>query len=168
LFLEIGHTRNIDEAEFDAVFETSLGFTSVIGLDGSKFVGTIDGFVVKDAIQLEGEFERRNVDVEFAVDGVFAVKVEFEGWVKDGQVELKPFFEFRNTSSMCFVGVVPFGRTGFTAKVIGGFLDCVWFFLEGFGTLKTSNHHRRVVGFSPALNGTEVVSTAITTDGRCN
>lgn len=66
---------------------------------------------MEDAIQLEGEFERRDEDVEFGIDGVGVVEGKDEAWEKERELGLKPAFEFRDTSALGFMGVVPFGGT---------------------------------------------------------
>lgn len=66
------------------MFKTCLCFPCVIGLYGCKFFRSIDGFIMEDTIEFKGKFERRDVDVEFAVDGVFAVEVKLKGRVKLG------------------------------------------------------------------------------------
>lgn len=52
--LEVGHGGYIDDAQLDASFETGLVFSSVIGLNLGKFFRPVDGFIVKDAVQLKG------------------------------------------------------------------------------------------------------------------
>jgi hypothetical protein len=105
------------------VFETGLGFTSIIGFHLGKFVGSVDGFVVEDAVEFKGEFQGRDEDVEFTIDGVSAVEVEFEGGIEDRELLLKPSFEFGNTGAFGFMGIVVFSGTRLTAKVVLGLFD---------------------------------------------
>ena len=91
---------------------TCLSLTNVVGLYGCEFLWTIDGFVVEDAVQLEGEFERGDVDVEFAVDGVFVVEVELKIRVEFWQLGGEPDFELGGAGALGLVGVVPLGGAG--------------------------------------------------------
>ena len=81
---------NVDNAEVDAMFEAGLRFAVVIGLHGCEFVRAVDWFVVEDAVEFKGEFERRNIDVEFTVNGIFAVEVKFERGVESGKFGGEP------------------------------------------------------------------------------
>lgn len=91
------------------MFEAGLGFSSIIVLDRGQLIGAVDWFVVEDTIELEGEFERGDVDVEFSVDGVFTVEVELKGWIEYRKLFGEPYFEFGYTSSLGLVGIAVFG-----------------------------------------------------------
>jgi hypothetical protein len=84
LFLEILLAGDINDTEFDTFLGTGKHLTMVVGSNGCELLFAEDGFVVEDAIQLEGKFERRDVDVEFDIDCISAVEMEFERWIELG------------------------------------------------------------------------------------
>ncbi len=118
MFFEVFERRNVNDAEFNTSFKAGLGFAVVVVLNGSKFVFAVDGFVVEDTIQLEGEFERRDVDVEFSIDGVFTVEVEIKCRVELGKLVLKPSFEFGDTSAFSFMCIGVLCSTRLTTEVV--------------------------------------------------
>ena len=85
---------------------------------------------MKDAIQLEGELETWNVDVEFSIDGVSAVEVKLDGGIKERELFLEPAFEFGDTSTFGLVGIVPLGSTGFSTEVVLGLFEVALWFRE--------------------------------------
>jgi hypothetical protein len=92
--LEVGDRRDIQDTQLNAKFMASLHLPFVVGLHPSELFGTVDGFIVEDAVQLKGESQRRDVDVEFAVDGVLAVEVKVKRREKKDELFGEPAFEF--------------------------------------------------------------------------
>jgi hypothetical protein len=92
--LEILDGRDVEDTEFDSEFGAGEHLPMVIGLHGGEFFRAVDWLIVKDAVQLKGELQRRDVDVEFSVDGVLAVEVKFKVREKKDELFGKPAFEF--------------------------------------------------------------------------
>jgi hypothetical protein len=85
---------------------------------------------MEDAIQFKSEFEAWKEDVEFSIDGVFSVEVEFEVWVKSGEGLRQPDFEFGDAGSFCFVGIMPCAGAGFRAEVVFCSFDLALYFYK--------------------------------------
>lgn len=88
LFFEVCEGRHIDKAEFNASFDTGLCFAGIVSLDGCEFFRSIDRFVVKDAVEFKGKTEMWYEDVEFSIDGVFPVEMEFDGRIENRELLL--------------------------------------------------------------------------------
>ena len=121
----------INNAEFDVVFGTGEHLAVVIGLHGCEFVRAVDWFVVEDAVEFKGEFERRNIDVEFTVNGIFAVEVKFERGVESGKFGGEPDFEFGDAGALGLMGVIVFGGTGLTTEMVLGLFELGVYFGNG-------------------------------------
>ena len=109
---------------------------------------------MEDPIKFKGEFERRNVDIEFTVDGVGAVKVKLDARVEFWEFLGEPECEFGYPSSLGLVGVVPFSGTGFVTENIFGF---VFFKPTGmlgnsFAALNTSHMDRPTFGYGSTFS----------------
>ncbi len=53
----------------------------VVVLDTRKFVGSMNGLVVEDTIELEGKFEGRDIDIKLGFDSILAVELNFHIWI---------------------------------------------------------------------------------------
>jgi len=73
---------------------------------------------VEDAVEFEGELERRDEDVEFAIDGVGAVEVEIKIGIEPWEFLGEPAFQFGDSGAFGLVGVVPSSGACVRAKLV--------------------------------------------------
>ena len=81
MFFEVHKSWYIDNAEFDASFNARLELATIVCLNAIQFIWSVDRLVMDYTIQFKGEFEWRNIDVEFSIDGVGSVKVKLGVWI---------------------------------------------------------------------------------------
>jgi hypothetical protein len=122
---------------------------------------------VENTVNFKGKAKRRNEDVKFSFNGVGAIEVELKVGKEQQQLFLKPAFKFGNPSVCSLVGIVPFGGAGLGAKIVLGFLDFGWLFLEGKEALFTLNNDRRATMFGLAFSGTEFSSVTLIAGKDC-
>ena len=119
---------------------TGREFATVIGLNRIEFVLTVDGLIVEDSIEFKGKPKGWDEDVQFGLDGILSVEVDFKAWIEGRELFFEPFFQLGTTGSVLFVSIVPFGGTGFATEVVLFLGTALAFpFADGVAALSAGN-----------------------------